>query len=107
MVADEPVAMRDMSIRARMLELLLALRNRYGLAYLFITHDLATAKFVCDRIAIMYLGRIVEMGPTELIFRDPKHPYTPALLSAIPLPEPGRFRERTLPRRQTPDAIFP
>ena len=106
-VADEPVAMLDMSIRARILELLLALRDRYGLAYLFITHDLATAKFVCDRIAIMYLGRIVEMGPTELIFRDPKHPYTRALLSAIPVPEPGRLRERTLPRGEVPDAIFP
>jgi len=106
-VADEPVAMLDMSIRARILELLLELRQRYGLAYLFITHDLATAKFVCDRIAIMYLGRIVEMGPTELIFRDPKHPYTRALLGAIPVPEPGRVRERTLPRGEVPDAIFP
>ncbi len=106
-VADEPVAMLDMSIRARILELLLALRQRYGLAYLFITHDLATAKFVCNRIAIMYLGRIVEMGPTELIFRDPKHPYTRALLGAIPVPEPGRVRVRTLPRGEVPDAIFP
>jgi len=106
-VADEPVAMLDMSIRARILELLLELRQRYGLAYLFITHDLATAKFVCDRIAIMYLGRIVEMGRTELIFRDPKHPYTRALLGAIPVPEPGRVRERTLPRGEVPDAIFP
>src|SRR5439155_8623789 len=82
-VADEPVAMLDMSIRAKILELLLELRDRYGIAYLFITHDLATAKFVCDRISIMYLGRIVETGPTELIFRDPKHPYTRALLGAI------------------------
>ncbi len=106
-VADEPVAMLDMSIRARILELLLELRKRYRLAYLFITHDLATAKFVCDRIAIMYLGRIVEMGPTELIFRDPKHPYTRALLAAIPVPEPGRVRERALPRGEVPDAIFP
>jgi peptide/nickel transport system ATP-binding protein len=106
-VADEPVAMLDMSIRARILELLLELRDRYGLAYLFITHDLATAKFVCNRIAIMYLGRIVEMGPTDLIFRDPKHPYTRALLGAIPVPEPGRRRERTLPRGEVPDAIFP
>ncbi len=106
-VADEPVAMLDMSIRARILEVLLELRQRYGLAYLFITHDLATAKFVCDRIAIMYLGRVVEMGPTEAIFRDPKHPYTRALLGAIPVPEPGRVRERTLPSGEVPDAIFP
>ena len=107
LVADEPVAMLDMSIRARILELLLELRNRYGIAYLFITHDLATAKFVCDRIAIMYLGRIVEMGPTEAIFRDPKHPYTRALLAAIPIPQPGLVRERTLPHGEVPDAIFP
>jgi peptide/nickel transport system ATP-binding protein len=107
LVADEPVAMLDMSIRARILELLLELRDRHGIAYLFITHDLATAKFVCDRIAIMYLGRIVEMGPTEAIFRDPKHPYTRALLAAIPIPKPGLVRERTLPRGEVPDAIFP
>jgi len=106
-VADEPVAMLDMSIRAKILELLLELRDRYGLAYLFITHDLATAKFVCDRIAIMYLGRIVELGPTEAIFRDPKHPYTRALLAAIPVPEPGRVREQSLPHGEVPDAIFP
>jgi peptide/nickel transport system ATP-binding protein len=106
-VADEPVAMLDMSIRAKILELLLELRDRYGLAYLFITHDLATAKFVCDRIAIMYLGRIVEAGPTAAIFRDPKHPYTRALLAAIPVPEPGWVRKQTLPRGEVPDAIFP
>ncbi len=107
LVADEPVAMLDMSIRARILQLLLELRDRHGIAYLFITHDLATAKFVCDRIAIMYLGRIVEMGPTQEIFRDPKHPYTRALLAAIPVPQPGQVRERTLPRGEVPDAIFP
>jgi peptide/nickel transport system ATP-binding protein len=106
-VADEPVAMLDMSVRARILELLLDMRRKYSLAYLFITHDLATAKFVCDRIAIMYLGRIVEMGPTAEIFRDPKHPYTKALLGAIPVPEPGRVRERALPHGEVPDSIFP
>jgi len=106
-VADEPVAMLDMSIRARILELLLDLKRKYGLTYLFITHDLATAKFVCDRIAIMYLGRIVETGPAEAIYRDPKHPYTRALIAAIPVPEPGRTREVTLPRGEVPDAITP
>jgi peptide/nickel transport system ATP-binding protein len=106
-VADEPVAMLDMSIRARILELLLSLRRRHGLAILFITHDLATAKFVCDRIAIMYLGRIVETGPSEAIFQDPKHPYTRALIGAIPVPEPGHRRERTLPHGEVPDAIVP
>jgi peptide/nickel transport system ATP-binding protein len=106
-VADEPVAMLDMSIRARILELLLDLKRKYGLTYLLITHDLATAKFVCDRIAIMYLGRIVETGAAEAIYRDPKHPYTKALIAAIPVPEPGRTRQVTLPRGEVPDAITP
>lgn len=106
-VADEPVAMLDMSIRARILELLLDLRRRYQLSFLFITHDLATAKFLCDRIAILYLGRIVEMGSSGDIFRDPKHPYTRALLAAIPVPEPGRKRSESLPRGEIPDAIHP
>ncbi len=106
-VADEPVAMLDMSIRARILELLLALKTKYGLTYLFITHDLATAKFVCDRIAIMYLGRIIETGPAGPIYRDPKHPYTKALIAAIPVPEPGRTRPASLPRGEVPDAISP
>ena len=107
LVADEPVAMLDMSIRARILELLLDLRRRYQLALLFITHDLATAKFLCDRIAIMYLGRIVELGAAADIFRDPKHPYTRALIAAVPVPEPGRARPESLPHGEIPDAIRP
>ncbi|HYS72630.1 MAG TPA: ABC transporter ATP-binding protein [Thermoplasmata archaeon] len=107
LVADEPVAMLDMSIRARILELLLDLRRRYQLALLFITHDLATAKFLCDRIAIMYLGRIVELGAATDIFRDPKHPYTRALIAAVPVPEPGRARPESLPHGEIPDAIRP
>ena len=106
-VADEPVAMLDMSIRARILELLLDLKRKYGLTYLLITHDLATAKFVCDRIAIMYLGRIVEVGPAAAIYRNPKHPYTKALIGAIPVPEPGHRRQAALPRGEVPDAIHP
>jgi len=106
-VADEPVAMLDMSVRARILELLLNLREKYGITFLLITHDLATAKFMCDRIAIMYLGRIVEIGPAEAIYRDPKHPYTKALITAIPIPEPGRQRRITLPRGEVPDAVSP
>ncbi len=106
-VADEPVAMLDMSIRAKILELILDLKRRYDLAYLFITHDLATAKFVCDRIAIMYLGRIVEIGPARAIFEDPKHPYTKALIAAIPVPEPGHSREVRLPHGEVPDAVYP
>ena len=106
-VADEPVAMLDMSIRARMLEFLLELKARYNLTYLFITHDLATAKFVCDRIAIMYLGRIVEMGPARTIYADPKHPYTRALLQAIPIPDPTRRSEKVLPKGEVPNAVWP
>ena len=80
LVVDEGVSMLDISIRAKVLELMLDLKRRHGLTYLFITHDLAAAKFVCDRIAIMYLGRIVEIGPARDIYSDPKHPYTEALL---------------------------
>lgn len=106
-VADEPVAMLDMSIRAKVLQLMLDLRSKFNLAYLFITHDLATARFVCDSIAIMYLGRVVESGPTESIFSNPKHPYTRALLQAIPIPDPRKRHERTLPLGEVPDAINP
>jgi peptide/nickel transport system ATP-binding protein len=106
-VADEPLAMLDMSVRARMLEFLLDLKARFGLTYVFITHDLATAKFVCDRIAIMYLGRIVEMGPAKAIYADPKHPYTRALLAAIPVPDPTKREKKQLPRGEVPDAVHP
>jgi len=106
-VADEPVAMLDMSIRSRVLELLLELKRRYGPTYLFITHDLATAKFICDRIAIMYLGRIVEMGPAKDIYADPKHPYTKALLEAVPYPDPTRRGRKVLPSGEVPDAVYP
>ncbi len=87
-VADEPVSMLDMSIRASILNLMLDLRDKRGLSYLFITHDLATAKYVADRLAIMYLGKIVEMGPATEIIDNPLHPYTQALISAVPVPDP-------------------
>jgi oligopeptide/dipeptide ABC transporter ATP-binding protein len=106
-VADEPVAMLDMSIRARILEFLQDLKAKHNLTYLFITHDLATAKFMCDRIAIMYLGRIVEMGRARTIYADPKHPYTRALLQAIPIPDPERRSEKVLPRGEVPNAVWP
>src|SRR4051794_3422070 len=107
LVADEPVSMLDMSVRAKILELMLALKRDFELTYLYITHDLATARFFCDRIAIMYLGRIVEIGPAEAIFADPKHPYTQALLRAIPEPDPLRAVPRDLPRGEVPDAARP
>jgi peptide/nickel transport system ATP-binding protein len=86
---------------------MLDLKREFDLTYLYITHDLATAKFFCDRIAIMYLGRIVEMGPSEAIYADPKHPYTKALLRAIPEPDPRRTIPRDLPRGEVPDAARP
>jgi len=107
LVADEPVSMLDMSVRAKILELMMTLKQEFDLSYLYITHDLATAKFFCDRIAILYLGRIVEIGPSEAIYEDPKHPYTQALLRAIPEPDPLRTVPRDLPRGEVPDAARP
>ena len=107
-VADEPVAALDMSVRARVLELMLELQRDLGLTYLFITHDLATARFVCDRIGILYLGSLVEWGPAKPLFDDPQHPYTRSLLEAIPLPDPARrFRDKHLPTGEMPDALNP
>jgi peptide/nickel transport system ATP-binding protein len=106
-IADEPVSMLDMSVRAKILELMIGLKDELGLTYVYITHDLATAKYVCDRIAIMYLGRIVEIGPASEIYEDPKHPYTVSLLRAIPEPDPRRSVPRDLPRGEIPDAVVP
>lgn len=91
-VADEPVSMIDVSLRTAIVDLMLNLRKDFGLTYLFITHDLAIAKYISDRIGIMYLGRIVELGDKETIFSNPLHPYTQALLAAIPVPDPDRKR---------------
>ncbi len=107
LVADEPISMLDMSVRAKILQLMLDLKERLDLSYVYITHDLASAKFFCDRIAIMYLGRIVEIGPTEQIFAEPRHPYTRALLQAIPDPDPSLAITRDLPRGEIPDAARP
>ena len=107
LIADEPVSMLDMSVRAKILKLMLDLRRELDLTYLYITHDLATAKYFCDRIAIMYLGKIVESGPTDKIFADPRHPYTVSLLKAIPDPDPDRRIPRDLPRGEVPDAVDP
>jgi oligopeptide/dipeptide ABC transporter ATP-binding protein len=107
LVADEPISMLDMSVRAKILQLMLDLKAQLDLSYVYITHDLASAKFFCDRIAIMYLGRIVELGDTEQIFRDPKHPYTKALLAAIPDPDPSRAKTADLLKGEIPDASWP
>jgi oligopeptide/dipeptide ABC transporter ATP-binding protein len=107
LIADEPVSMLDMSVRAKILELMIALKRELELTYIYITHDLATAKFFCDRIAIMYLGRIVEIGPAAEIYANPRHPYTVSLLRAIPEPDPSRAVPRDLPRGEVPDAAAP
>ena len=106
-VADEPIAMVDVSIRAQILDLMLSLKKDFGLTYVFITHDLATANYFCDRIAIMYLGKIVEIGLRDEVFKSPKHPYTVALMSAIPVPDPKHKFERIIPSGEIPSPINP
>jgi peptide/nickel transport system ATP-binding protein len=91
-VADEPTSMLDVSIRISIMRLMLDLADRLGVTYLYITHDLAVARYMCDKIAVMYLGRIVEMAPTEQLLTNPMHPYTRALLSAVPVPDPSYQR---------------
>ena len=107
-VADEPVASLDMSVRAKVLELMFDLKEQLGLTYLYITHDLSSGRFLCDRIGILYLGQLIEWGEAKAIYDDPRHPYTRALLEAVPLPDPSRQgREKQLPRGEIPDAQNP
>ena len=103
LVADEPVSMLDVSIRAEILMLLNDLRKRRGISILFITHDLATAALFADRIAVMYLGRIVEIGPANAVLAQPLHPYTKALLSVIPSLNPHRKRQHLILQGETPN----
>jgi len=103
LVADEPVSMLDVSIRTEILELLLELRAKKGLTYLFITHDLSLAWVLADRIGVMYLGKIVEEGPTRELIKNPRHPYTKALVSVVPVPDPDRRRERIILKGERPD----
>lgn len=105
LLADEPVSMLDVSIRAEILNLLADLRESRGITVLYITHDLSTVAYIADRIAVMYLGRIVEIGPTHKVLQNPQHPYTKALLSVIPVPNPRLRREHTILDGETPDPV--
>ncbi|MBZ0284192.1 MAG: ABC transporter ATP-binding protein [Anaerolineae bacterium] len=105
LVADEPVSMLDVSIRAEILNLLRQLRDTHNISILYITHDLATAGFFTDRIAVMYLGRIVEIGPTTDVLKNPKHPYTKALLSVVPVANPRKRRQRVILQGEIPNPI--
>jgi oligopeptide transport system ATP-binding protein len=104
-VADEPVSMLDISVRAGILKLMLALRSEFKLTYLFITHDLALARHLVDRIAVMYLGRIVEMGDTKSVIETPLHPYTRALISVVPVPNPKAKKKKILLAGEIPSPI--
>ncbi|MGC8670856.1 MAG: ABC transporter ATP-binding protein [Thermoprotei archaeon] len=104
-VADEPVSMLDVSIRAEVLNVMLDLKDQYGLSFLFITHDLALAKHVCDRIAVMYLGRLVELAGSEELIENPMHPYTRALIDAIPVPDPTAPKLRVAIKGEIPNAM--
>ena len=107
LVCDEAVSALDVSVQAQVLNLLKELKDEYALTYLFISHNLSVIKHICDRIAVMYLGEIVELADTEKLFANPLHPYTKALISAIPLPDPDKKRDRILLNGDLPSPANP
>ncbi|QPF86668.1 ATP-binding cassette domain-containing protein [Bradyrhizobium genosp. L] len=106
-ICDEPVSALDVSIRAQILNLLEEMKARYGLTLLFIAHDLAVVKAVSDRVAVMYLGRLCEVGPSEQLFARPAHPYTALLIEAIPMPDPDVRPTQSVPTGEPPSPISP
>lgn len=106
-LADEPIAMADVSVRALLLDLMVQLKEEYNLTYLFITHDLATAKYICDKIAVLYLGKIAELGDLRDLYTKPMHPYTQALMAAVPVPNPHDRRTTPMPEGEIPNPIHP
>lgn len=107
LVADEPVAMVDVSVRAQIMELLLTMQRELDLTILLITHDLAVAKYMCNRVSVMYLGKVMESGRTRDLFSRPLHPYTQALLQAVPIPDPQKRSEKKIPVGEIPSALNP